>query len=206
MSSGSSGSSGSSDNPVNPPANQPIRWEYAGTKFQGALILSDDTSYHQWRSTAQVYLDQAEVWELVQGEELKPDIDPHNNWLRKNKAAKVILMQLVAPTLSGLVASSDTATQAWKSLEDKYDRKNVTSTFHTLNTCLSLTKDDTSMHAHISKFEEHFIRIEQKASIATDDSPAYLRGLKLFLSDSEAKAHLLLRTLPTSMSNIVDNL
>ena len=62
------------------------------------------------------------------------------------------------------------------------------------------------MHAHISKFEEHFIRIEQKASIATNDSPAYMRGLKLFLSDSEDKAHLLLRTLPTSMSNIVDNL
>ena len=80
--------------------------------------------------------------ELVDGKETKPEhIDPYNYWVRKNKAANVILMQLVAPAISSLVASSDTAAQAWKSLEDKYDTKNVTSTFHTLNACLSLTKE-----------------------------------------------------------------
>ena len=38
------------------------------------------------------------IKQRVNGEELKRDIDPHNNWLRKNKGAKVTLMQLVAAT------------------------------------------------------------------------------------------------------------
>ena len=73
------------------------RWTNSGTKLQNVLVLSDESNYHQWSSAAKVYLDDAEVWELVDGIEPKPDVDPHSNWARKNKAARVILMQLVAP-------------------------------------------------------------------------------------------------------------
>lgn len=116
-------------------------------------------------------------------------------------------MQLVSPSLNSLIARNDTAAMACKSLIDGYDRKNITSTFHTLNACLSLTKNnDTTMHAHLTNFDEHFNRLASKVDSATDGSCAYFRGLKMFLSDTEAKAHLLLLTLPAAIAIVIDNL
>ena len=46
----------------------------------------------------------------------------------------------------------------WKNIEDTYDRKNVTSNFHSLNALLSLAIDNsTSIYDHIQEFESRFL-------------------------------------------------
>lgn len=119
----------------------------------------------------------------------------------------MILVQLVDTDSKQLVVMQDTARGAWAELEDKFGRRSVTSVFHALNACISLTMDTSaSMASHINAFEQLFSRLTDRCSTASSTDEKSLQGLKLFLSDPVAKAHLLLRTLPASMSNTVEKL
>ena len=146
--------------------------------------------------------------EITLGTELEPTADdPHRNWQRKNRVARTVLLQIMEPSCHYLVPYHQDAYQIWRNLEDMFDRKNVTSNFHSLNQLLSLGKDPaTTIQDHIQEFELHFNRLESRIKESSDSSKAYERGLKLLLSDSEAKAHLLLRTLPDTFTHVVQNL
>ena len=95
----------------------------------------------------------------------------------------------------------------WKNIEDTYDRKNVTSNFHSLNTLLSLAMDNsTSIRDYIQEFESRFLCLQQCINESTVSPKPYKKGLTLLLDDPEAKAHLLLCTLPDTYTHIMDNL
>ena len=66
--------------------------------------------------------------------------------------------------------------------------------------------ESTTVIAHLHSYEQNWNRLVEKVSGASEDDELYLRGLRLCTQDQKIKAHLLLRTLPKSMQNIVDNL
>lgn len=66
--------------------------------------------------------------------------------------------------------------------------------------------DAKSWTEHIAEFESRWTNVNSKVSTATNTSKPWIQGLQLAFSDAEFKAHLLLRTLPPNMDNIVDNL
>ena len=73
--------SATSTSSISPPTDTMTieRWINSGTKLQNVLVLSDDSNYHQWSSSAKVYLDDTDVWELVDGSEPGLDVDTHSN-------------------------------------------------------------------------------------------------------------------------------
>ena len=183
------------------------KWEPSSIQIHNPTLLRTD-NYAIWRLEAQIHLDNADVWEVVSGVEAKPTAeDPHDNWKRKNRQARALLIQLVSDEYKGTIGNHASAPDAWKSLEDTLDRRNITSTMHLVNAILDMKKEDsTSWSSHIEGFESRWSIVNAKVSTASSTSkPPWLEGLKLCFNDQVFKAHLLLRTLPSSMNNFVDN-
>jgi hypothetical protein len=200
-------SAGSSSAQTGKEIELPItKWEPTSIKIHNPTLLRSD-NYPTWRMEAQIHLDNADVWELVCGEEISSPIDTFNNFKRKNKMARSILVQLVSDEYKGTIGNHSSAHDAWKSLEDTLDRKNVSSTIHPVNAIFDMRKDEnTSMLLHITEFESKWTVVNTKVSNASSTDKDWLQGLKLCFNDPEFKAHLLLRTLPSNLENVVDNL
>ena len=165
------------------------------------------SNYSVWKNSAKIFLTALGVWGVTSGTEKKPEVDYHENWSRKNNYARMILVTLVSEEFQPIIRQSDDASKAWKDLEDTLDRRNVLSTFHTLNALLYIQKSEsTTVTAHLHSYEQNWNRLVEKVGRASEDDELYLRGLRLCTQDQKMKAHLLLRTLPKSMENIVDNL
>jgi len=182
------------------------RWEPTSIKIYNPTLLRTD-NYMIWRLEAQIHLDNIDVWELVSGAEVKPTTDIHDNWKRKNRQALSLLIQMVSDEYKGLIGNNISSASAWKILEDTLDRKSVTSTIYPVNQVFDMKKTDAkSWSEHITEFESRWTNVNSKVSTATTTSKLWIQSLQLAFSDAEFKAHLLLRTLPPNMDNIVDNL
>ena len=90
-----------------------IKWESPSIKIHNPTLLRTD-NYAIWRLEAQIHLDNADVWELVSGEEKKPDEDTHTNWKRKNKQAQALLMMFVSDEYKGVIGNYASSHDAWK--------------------------------------------------------------------------------------------
>jgi len=179
------------------------RWKPTPIEIYNPTLLRTD-NYVTWRLEAQIHLDNADVWEVVSGVEIKPTNDIHDNWKRKNCLGRSLLLQLVSDVYKGTIYNNKSSADAWKILEDTLDRK---PTMHRVNQILDMKKDESkSWNEHIAEFELRWAHVNLKVSTATDTSKPWIQGLKLAFSDLEFKAHLLLRTLPSTMDNIVGNL
>ena len=58
-------------------------WEASSMKIQSPTLLRTD-NYALWRLEAQIHLENAGVWGVVNGSDTKPTTDIHDNWSRKN--------------------------------------------------------------------------------------------------------------------------
>jgi hypothetical protein len=114
---------------------------------------------------------------------------------------------MVSQEKKTIITQAATATEAWKSLADTLNRKDVTSTFHVFNGVLDLNKDGSStMLDHILTFEAAWNRLVQKQSSVTSVDKKYLQSLKMCTEDIELKAQLLLRTCCQSLPTLFENL
>jgi len=181
------------------------RWELPSIKILNPTLLRTE-NYAVWRLEAVIHLDNADVWEVVSGSEPKPTTDPHDNWKRKNRQARSLLIALVTSEYKNLIGTHENASEAWKVLENTLDRKSVSSTIYPINQVLYMQKDESkTWNEHIAEFESRWTNANSKVATTTTDSKAWIRGFQLVFSDEEFKAHLLLSTLPSTMDNIVDN-
>ena len=105
---------------------------------------------------------------------MKPEVDYHENWSRKNKYARMILLTLITKEFQPIIGQSEDASQAWKDLEDTLYRRNVLLTFHTLNALLSLQKSEsTTLTAHLHSYEQSWNRLVEKVGGAGQDDELY---------------------------------
>ena len=191
---------------MSPSAPPVIKWEPTSIKIHNPTLLRTD-NYAMWRLEAQIHLDNADVWELVFGEKVKPTSNSHDNWKRKNKQSRSLLIQLVSDEYKGMIGNHASSHDAWKALEDTLDRKNITATIHPVNAIFDMKKEEsTPWNSHITEFESRWTVVNSKVSASTTESESWLQGLKLCFNDQKFKAHLLLLTLPPTMDNIVDNM
>ena len=107
----------------------------------------------------------------------------------------------------GIISNNLNAVDSWKTLETTLDSRSVTSTIHPINQIFDLKKSTTSSwNEHIIEFETLWTAVNTKTSTGDPNSKQWIRGLKQAFANEEFKAHLLLRTLPSSLDNVVDNL
>src|SRR5690606_21110158 len=174
------------------------------------VTLLVDTYYHVWAPEAAMHLDTADVWEAINRTETKPeatDTVATANYSRKQKYGKSLLLSMVSLEKKTIITQAATATEAWKSLADTLDRKDVISTFHVFNSVLDLNKDESStMLDHILIFESAWNRLVQKLSFITATDKKYLQSLIMCTEDVKLKAQLLLRTYRQSSPTLFENL
>jgi len=182
------------------------RWELPSIKILNPTLLHTE-NYAIWRLEAIIHLDNADVWEVVSGSEPKPTTDPHDNWKRKNRQARSLLIALVSGKYKNLIGNYEHTSAAWKALENTLDRKSVSSTIYPIYQVLYMQKDEyKTWNKYITEFESRWTNANSKVATATKDSKPWIRGFQSVFSDEEFKAHLLLSTLSSTMDNIVDNL
>ena len=64
----------------------------------------------------------------------------------------------------------------------------------------------SSWNEYIIEFETLWTAVNTKTSTADQNSKQWICGLKQAFTDEEFKVHILLRNLPSSLDNVVDNL
>ena len=136
------------------------------------------------------------------------DDDAHANFQDRYQYAATYFIQTVDPYFLVILATQRAPDRIWTTLEDKFGRENTTSFFDQLNSVFD-TKYDASepISDHINKYGTQWNRLQFRCSTATSsDRYALPLAFKLLFESTEAKAALLLRSLPESMNNIVDNL
>jgi len=88
------------------------RWELPSIKILNPTLLRTE-NYAVWRLEAVIHLDNVDVWEMVSGSEPKPTTDPHDNWKRKNRQARSLLIALVSGEYKNLIGNHEHASAAW---------------------------------------------------------------------------------------------
>jgi len=182
------------------------RWEPGSIKIQSPTLLRTD-NYALWCLEAQIHLDNAGVWSVVNGTDTKPTTDTHENWKRKNNQARALLIQLVTDEYKGIIGNHESSKDAWDLLENTLDHKNVTSTIHPVSAVFDFKKDpSTTWNEHIAQYESRYTTVTSKLSTITTTDKAWQRGLKDAFANQEFKAHLLLRSLPPILDSVVETL
>ena len=171
-------------------------------KFYNIKRLSNDGSYYLcWKSQVLMIFAYYDLTEIIDGTLSAPsDPDELKTWKKLNTQTKVHLMMLCEQPLPQPIANEPTAPLAWTYLHDRFDRRNTTTLFHSVNSFFSNSKkaDDTTMLDHINQYDTNLRRILDRLN-KTDDNAKYFE-------DDTIRAYHLLMTLPNSMENIIDNL
>ena len=128
-------------------------------------------------------------------------IDYYNSWKRANNQARLLLIQLVFEEFKGIIGNHPNSADAWKVIQDTLDRRSVTSTIHPINQIFDFKKSaSSSWNEYIMEFETLWTAVNTKTSAANRNSKQWIQSA---FTDGEFKAHLLLRTLPSSLDNVV---
>lgn len=181
-------------------------------------ILSTQAHYRTWAQTWQAVLMGSDYWSVVTDIDADKETRPKNvnekasieirNYDKRNNSALAAILAGVSTDLQRIVASfvsqHESARLAWKALKDKYDHETTISTLELFNSLVELKMNEGDIISdHISNFETTYSHIYNRCS---ESSREEAQHLKLFLGSDSVKTMSLLRTLPLSFENVVDNL
>ena len=144
------------------------------------------------------------------GEETIDDYAENNNdnFINREENAATYFIQTVESQWLILLDTHKIPPKIWTPLEDKFARENTSSFFNQLNSVID-TKYDTLdlLSNHINKYDTLWIRLHLRCSTASSTDRCTLPFVfPTVFKSPEAQAAMLLRSLPESMNNIVNNL
>ena len=145
--------------------------------------------------------------------------------MQSSQRAKGFLLLNVNKGLMPLISSGTDATTAWNQLEEKFDRKTMTTLHSLMRTILTLRgSNKREISSHIEQFDELWDRLLQRTSEASSastpgsSSSSYasttrsstgetMETLLLQLPSSPiAQGAFFMTLLPTSLDNVIDYL
>jgi len=134
--------------------------------------------------------------------------DANDNFIDRYPYAATYLIQTVESQWLILHATHKTPPKMWTALEDKFARENTSSFFDQLNAVFDTKYDILDLLSdHINKYDTLWNRLHLRCSTASSTDRYTLRFVFQNVFESpEAKAAILLHSLPESMNYIVDNL
>jgi hypothetical protein len=142
-------------------------------KLDNIQRLSDSSSYQSWCGIAKLYFEKMGLLSIIDGSNVAPTDEAElKKWRGKDIDARLALAVLVDQSITNLVSDAPTAHGAWKALQDKYDRRNPTTLYHSVKSFFSdLQKtDDTTMLDHINHYEKtHRNLLDRCRDTASDD-------------------------------------
>jgi len=181
--------------------------------------LSGSENYRTWRDISEYVLQLFNCWDLVVGTEEIPEeetddegdvtnFEKIDEYRDRYQYASAYFLETIEPQWLILLATHKTPPAIWQAFEDKFARENTSSFFDQLNSVFD-TKYDTLdlLSDHINKYDTLWNRLHLRCSTATSSDRYTLPfAFQSVFESPEAKAAILLRSLPESMNNIVDNL
>jgi len=170
-------------------------------------VLKGATNYYSWKSTITVFLKYLDIWEVTTTETVKPE---STDYTRNDAKALAFLYLNVDVTLHKLLATCQTARQAWIALENRFDRQNITS-YHALLKAITTLEYEpgSSIADHISTFDTLWQRLASRTNHNTIEESSSTSTTAVFsklTASAEAKGNFFLLTLPKTFDNIIDNL
>jgi len=146
----------------------------------------------------------------VLGEETIDDYaeDYNDNFIHRYQYAATYFIQTVESQWLILLATHKTPPKIWTALEDKFARENTSSFFNQLNSGFNTKYDILNLLSdRINKYDTLWNRLHLRCSTASStDRYTLLFVFQTLFESPEAKAAILLRSLPESMNNNIDNL
>src|SRR5690349_425707 len=98
--------------------------KYAMEKFNGK-------NFHLWKFKIQMILEEKDLWDIVSGDETKPEeVDndtARRNWEKRERKAMARICLSLHDSQLMLVKNAKSATEAWQKLEQHYERKGLAS-------------------------------------------------------------------------------
>jgi len=181
--------------------------------------LSRSENYSTWRGISEYVLHLFNCWELVLGMEEIPreetddegdvtNFEKIDEYRDHYQYASAYFLETIEPQWLILLATHKTPPAIWQAFKDKFARENTSSFFDQFNSVFD-TKYDTLylLSDHINKYDTLWNRLHLRCSTATSSDRYTLPfAFQSVFESPKAKAAILLRSLPESMNNIVDNL
>jgi len=134
--------------------------------------------------------------------------DENDNFIDRYQYAATYFIQTVESQWLILLATHKTTLKIWTALEDKFARGNTSSFLNQLNSVFDTKYDILDLRSdHMNKYDPLWNRLRLRCSTASSNDRYTLPFVFQTMFESpEAKAAILLHSLPESMNNIVDNL
>jgi len=134
--------------------------------------------------------------------------DENDNFIDRYQYAATYFIQTVESQWLILLATHKTTPKIWTALKDKFARENTSSLFDQLNSVFDTKYDIVDLHSdHIIKYDTLWNRLHLRCSTPSSTDRYTLPFVFQTVFESpEAKAAILLCSLPESMNNIIDNL
>ena len=182
-------------------------------KLSSIPKLTGTEDYRHWRDISQYVLELFNCWDILLETDTIDQYDEDEDYNTfvdfqgRYQYAATYFIQTVDPTLLIILTTQKTPSKIWTTLEDKFSREHTSSFFDQLNSVFD-TKYDASdpISEHINKYDTQWNRLQLRCATATaSDRYALPFAFKSVFESTEAKAALLLHSLPESMNNIVDN-
>jgi hypothetical protein len=183
--------------------------------------LTGPENYQQWREASEHVLQVFGCWDIVNGTEEQPKdkFDKDRNLVNEDEIegfkdryqyTSAFYLETIDPTWLTVLTTYRTPSAIWKALQDKFARENTTSFYNSLTSLLNLkmeSRSNSKTASHLTQFDSNWNRLQHRCSTAKESNTFKLpHAFKSVFESLEAKAALLLYTLPPSMENIVDNL
>lgn len=147
----------------------------------------------------------AELDDILSGVKVKPeDREDRKAWDKQDDQAFVMLLSAVHSDLTTFIANCSTASDAWTTLENRFDRDTGNSTIYLFRTLTNLRyADGDNLMSHLDDFRQIWTKLYTRTS---NSSQSIGKAMKAMFDSDEVKGSFFLTTLPDTLDHVVDNL
>ena len=201
----------------NDTSDKSMTFGQTGIKIDSIQKLVGASNYQTWRDTAEylltnIVLEEVSMWDIVSGVKTEPSGKATEKetqvYKRLERQCSLFFLQAVESQWHPILAATKKPHLIWKALENKFGIENPRTFFFQYKSLMHLKLEDRNkISDHLTHFETEWLRFQHRCAQGKETDKLQLpRQLHEFAQSEQAKATVLLTSLPDDMDNIVDNL
>ena len=130
-----------------------------------------ESNYRSWSQQVKWILDELELWDIVDGKEVKPSsAEELAVWNKKAKKARSIIGASVTASVMTYIEGKDDPAAMWKVLEERYNPKTQTTLFQTIREFMNLKMNEgDDMEKHLQKVQHLKRKCEEQGEEISDN-------------------------------------
>ena len=146
----------------------------------------NETNYRSWSQQLRWILDERDLWELVNGEEVRPtvsttqpqqseqsstatgDINKLTAWTKKAKKARSIIGSSITASVMTYIEGIDNPVDMWTTLAEIYNPKTQTTLLQTVREFMTVKREDGDMEKHLQRVKRLKRQVEEQGEKVSD--------------------------------------